>query len=61
MRPAAPLASLASALAALTLLAACGHSPPTQFFTLDPTPSSGEAIRPAALVQLAAVHIPALL
>lgn len=43
-------------------LAACGHSPPTRFFTLDPTP----AVRPPppgpiAPVQLDAVRIPAVL
>jgi uncharacterized lipoprotein YmbA len=44
---------------AVLLLAGCGHSPPTRFFTLDPVPAS----RPAAAgtmapVRLDAVHIP---
>lgn len=50
-----------AALALLLLLAACGHSPPTRFFTLDPTPPSRPATATAvamAPIQLNAVHIP---
>jgi hypothetical protein len=45
---------------ALLLLAACGHSPPTRFFTLDPTPPSRHATAEVAMapIQLNAVHIP---
>ncbi|HEX4741484.1 MAG TPA: PqiC family protein [Caulobacteraceae bacterium] len=45
---------------ALLLLAACGHSPPTRFFTLDPTPPSRPATTAVAIapIQLDAVHIP---
>ncbi|HUZ12791.1 MAG TPA: PqiC family protein [Caulobacteraceae bacterium] len=43
-------------------LAACSHSPPTSFYTLDPTPAVGEASSaPATRIQLQAVHIPAVL
>ncbi|HET8612548.1 MAG TPA: hypothetical protein VFL92_07260, partial [Sphingomonas sp.] len=46
-------------LAALALLAGCGHSPPTHFFTLDPAPPKAPApARPAHPVRLGAVHIP---
>ena len=44
------------------LLAACGSSPKTQFYTLDPVPP--QAAMPSAAsvpVQVAAVHIPAAL
>jgi uncharacterized lipoprotein YmbA len=48
-------------LLGLLMLAGCGHSPPSRFFTLDPAPPgrpvSGRA--PAAPVQLDAVHVPA--
>lgn len=58
MRRIAILASLTAALTAA--LAACGHSPPTRFFTLDPAPAAGVAARSAsAPVQLGAVRIPA--
>lgn len=53
------LAIFSGVAAASLLLASCGHSPPTRFFTLDPLPPSGAA--PAsriAPVQLEAVHIP---
>lgn len=45
---------------AILLLAGCGHSPPTHFFTLDPAPPSrpAAAIAAAAPIQLDAVHIP---
>jgi uncharacterized lipoprotein YmbA len=48
---------------ALLLLAGCGHSPPTRFFTLDPAPPSRPATAATAMapVQLDAVHIPAAL
>lgn len=47
------------------VLAGCGHSPPSRFFTLAPAPSASPASGPAssraaiAPVQLDAVHIPA--
>lgn len=43
------------------LVAACGHSPPSRFFTLDPAPpkSAVSTRAPVAPVQLDAVHIPA--
>lgn len=50
-------------LAALALLAGCGHSPPTRFFTLDAVPAT-RPVTPTAYVapvQLDAVHIPAAL
>ncbi|MBV8682255.1 MAG: membrane integrity-associated transporter subunit PqiC [Caulobacteraceae bacterium] len=54
-----------SAGLALLLLAGCGHSPPTHFYTLDPTPPSRPAAvsasAPRAPIQLDAVHIPAAL
>ncbi|HEY2051961.1 MAG TPA: PqiC family protein [Caulobacteraceae bacterium] len=44
------------------LLAGCGHSPPTRFYTLDPTPPSHTATAAAAApIQLDAVRIPAAL
>jgi len=45
----------------LLLLAACGHSPPSRFFTLDAAPPAEPAPGRAAVapVQLDAVHIPA--
>jgi hypothetical protein len=51
-RPAAALA--------LLLLAGCGHSPPTRFFTLDPAPPSRPTTAAVAMapIQLDAVHIP---
>jgi len=46
-------------LAGLALLAGCGHSPPTHFFTLDPAPPKAPAAsRLAHPVRLGAVHIP---
>jgi uncharacterized protein len=49
----------AGALAVL-LLAGCGHSPPTRFFTLDPAPPSrlATAVASVSPIQLDAVHIP---
>jgi hypothetical protein len=56
--PAVILAGLLLPLA----LAACGHSPPTAFFTLDPiAPASPPTASAIAPVQLAAVHIPSAL
>ncbi len=51
------------ALLPLLLLADCGHSPPTRFFTLDPMPPAGQstAVTTLAPVQLDAVHIPSTL
>ena len=51
---------------AVVLLAGCGHSPPTHFYTLDPTPPSRSAAAPGATaagvpIQLNAVHIPGAL
>ncbi|HEY1927894.1 MAG TPA: PqiC family protein [Caulobacteraceae bacterium] len=51
----------APAVLALLVLAGCGHSPPTHFYTLDPTPSARPAASAAmatAPIQLDAVHIP---
>lgn len=60
--PVVILAGLALAFALPLALAACGHSPPTAFFTLDPVaPASAAAATAIAPVQLAAVHIPASL
>jgi uncharacterized lipoprotein YmbA len=43
----------------LAMLASCGHSPPTQFFTLDPAPPRhAEAVAPTGQLQLGAVRIP---
>lgn len=55
-----------AAVLAVLLLAGCGHSPPTHFYTLDPSPPSRPAAVPAASqstapIQLDAVHIPAAL
>jgi hypothetical protein len=57
MKPRSIPALLAVALA----LAACGHSPPSRFFTLDAAPPASPAPGRAAVapVQLDAVHIPA--
>ena len=44
-------------LGALLLLAACGHSPPTQFLTLDPTPGAGVDYRGPS-IRVPAVRIP---
>jgi uncharacterized lipoprotein YmbA len=46
--------------AALLLLAACGHSPPTQFLTLDPAPavSSGAIAYRGPSIRVPAVRIP---
>jgi uncharacterized lipoprotein YmbA len=48
-------------LAGLLMLAGCGHSPPSRFFTLDPAPPGRAAPSRASVapVQLDAVHIPA--
>jgi len=43
--------------AAMLLLAACGHSPPTQFLTLDPAPGATVAYRGPA-IRVPAVRIP---
>jgi hypothetical protein len=52
----------AAGLAALVLLGGCGHSPPTRFFTLDPTPPARPSVAALTVpVQLDAVHIPASL
>jgi uncharacterized lipoprotein YmbA len=51
----------APAILVLLLLAGCGHSPPTHFYTLDPTPPGRPAAAVAtatAPIQLDAVHIP---
>jgi uncharacterized protein len=46
-------------LGALLLLAACGHSPPTQFLTLDPTPGTGAgAGYRGPAIRVPAVRIP---
>lgn len=56
-----------SLLAAALLLTACGHSPPTRYFSLDAVPSSaplatkGAAPRAMPTVQLGAVRVPAAL
>lgn len=55
------------ALAAVLALAACGHSPPTRYFSLDAVPSraplatAGAAPRAMPAVQLGAVRVPAAL
>ena len=47
------------ALTLAMLLAGCGSSPKTQFYTLDPVPPQGASRAAAAVpVQVAAVHIP---
>ncbi|MGH6993810.1 MAG: PqiC family protein [Caulobacteraceae bacterium] len=47
-------------IASLLALAACGHSPPTRFFTLSPVgPENGPARASNGPIQLDAVHIPA--
>jgi uncharacterized lipoprotein YmbA len=48
-------------IAGALILAACGHSPPSRFFTLDAAPPAHPARTqaPVAPVQLDAVHIPA--
>jgi uncharacterized lipoprotein YmbA len=57
----APVVILAGLVLPLSL-AACGHSPATAYFTLDPVaPASISAAAAIAPVQLAAVHIPAVL
>jgi uncharacterized lipoprotein YmbA len=49
-------------LCAAAVLAGCGHSPPTRFFTVEPTaPATRAAEVRMAPVQLDAVHIPAVL
>jgi uncharacterized lipoprotein YmbA len=49
-------------IALACLLAACGTSPPTHFFTLAPmTPAGHSAVNPAFPIQVNAVHIPAVL
>ena len=48
----------------LFVLAACGHSPPTRYFSLEAVPPSaplGTVSPPIAPVQLGAVRVPALL
>lgn len=49
-----------AAIGFVVLLAACGSSPPTRFYTLDPVPPHASAAVPSAelRVKLAAVHIP---
>jgi hypothetical protein len=48
--------------ALVTLLAGCGRSPPTQFFTLAPVrPDNARSAFAGAPVQVRAVHIPAVL
>ena len=42
---------------AMLLLAACGHSPPTQFLTLDPVPGAAVAYRGPA-IRVPAVRVP---
>jgi hypothetical protein len=58
MKPRLPLLLVCGVLAGA--LAACGHSPPTRFFTLDAVPATTPTgvTAPAAPVQLDAVHIP---
>jgi uncharacterized lipoprotein YmbA len=49
-------------IAAALMLPACASSPPTHFFTLTPAASVGRSsAAPAFPVQVAAVHIPAIL
>jgi uncharacterized lipoprotein YmbA len=46
-------------LSAGLLLAGCGHSPPTRFYTLDAVaPAHAVSAGPRAPVQLSAVHLP---
>ncbi len=55
---------LRTALGAVTLaLAACGHSPPTRYFSLDAVPPPGAPLATASMtpVQLGAVRVPAAL
>ncbi|HEX7683430.1 MAG TPA: PqiC family protein [Trinickia sp.] len=55
---------LRTALGALSLaLAACGHSPPTRYFSLDAVPPPGAPLATAGMipVQLGAVRVPAAL
>jgi hypothetical protein len=50
------------ALIATLLLAGCGSSPPTHFFTLAPVASTGRVgTTPPSPVQVDAVHLPAVL
>lgn len=45
--------------AAASLVTACGHSPPTHYFALQPVTAGGaRAGAPAAPVRVAAVHLP---
>ena len=47
-----------SAVAVLLLLAACGHSPETQFLTLDPVPGTPAAGRRGATVRIPSIQVP---
>lgn len=40
------------------VLAGCGHSPPTRFFVLDPSPAARVSLPVGPPIQLDAVHIP---
>jgi uncharacterized protein len=52
--------SRVAAIALLALLSACGSSPPTRFYTLDPIPlQHGGAVSSGAPVQVGDVTIPA--
>lgn len=55
MKPVAPALALAGALA----LAACGSSPPTRFYVLEPVaPAQSAAAAGGAPIRVAAVHLP---
>ena len=43
------------------LLTACGSSPPTRFYALEPTASTARSSGPDAPIKVDAVHIPSLL
>ena len=54
--------ALAAAVSAL-LLASCGHSPPTRFYTLDPRPPAASGLRVSGTgpVRILAVRVPPML
>ena len=51
----------ALAIALIVLLAGCASSPPSRFYTLDPAPARVRLPAAGLTLQVAAVHIPAVL